>query len=244
MKPIKKDLLKNYPHIKEFTKNADFYAQNNLIQKRVAAHLLKKIDKRYRKILDLGCGRGEIYENLPSHPDLFVGVDLSEKMCNLHPKSKQTIILNEDFEKESLYERLEAFAPFDLIISSSSLQWAKNLDFVLKNLQKLKGRWLFGIFLEGTFKTIRELTGQNSSLPSKEEIVKTVSKYRKCEFETVNYRLFFKDNISKFRYIKRSGVSGGERKLSYKKTKDLIKNYPLSYLEFEVIYISCKEESS
>jgi len=40
-----------------------------------------------------------------------------------------------------------------------------------------------------------------------------------------------------FRYIKKSGVSGGEKQLSYKQIKHLMKAYPLDYLEFEVLFI-------
>jgi malonyl-CoA O-methyltransferase len=39
------------------------------------------------------------------------------------------------------------------------------------------------------------------------------------------------------RYIKQSGVSGGKRQLSYKDIKNLLDNYPLDYLEFEVLFI-------
>lgn len=48
---------------------------------------------------------------------------------------------------------------------------------------------------------------------------------------------FFEDNLSKFRYIKKSGVSGGKRRLSVAQTKALIQNYPLEYLEFEVLFV-------
>jgi malonyl-CoA O-methyltransferase len=44
-----------------------------------------------------------------------------------------------------------------------------------------------------------------------------------------------------FRYIKQSGVSGGERKLSYTQTKQLMENYPLKYLEFEVLFIEARK---
>jgi malonyl-CoA O-methyltransferase len=37
------------------------------------------------------------------------------------------------------------------------------------------------------------------------------------------------------RYIKKSGVSGGQKKLSLKEIRKLLKNYPLNYLEFESI---------
>jgi len=40
------------------------------------------------------------------------------------------------------------------------------------------------------------------------------------------------------RYIKKSGVSGGRNLLTYKQTKKLMDEYPLNYLEFEVVYIN------
>ena len=39
------------------------------------------------------------------------------------------------------------------------------------------------------------------------------------------------------KYIKRSGVSGGVKPLSYKQTKNLLDSYPLEYLEFEVLFL-------
>jgi len=40
-----------------------------------------------------------------------------------------------------------------------------------------------------------------------------------------------------FRYIKKSGVSGGEKQLNYQQMKRLMENYPLNYLEFEVLFV-------
>jgi len=40
-----------------------------------------------------------------------------------------------------------------------------------------------------------------------------------------------------FKYIKRSGVSGGKKQLNYKQMKKIMQNYPLDYLEFEVLFV-------
>lgn len=37
------------------------------------------------------------------------------------------------------------------------------------------------------------------------------------------------------RYIKQSGVSGGKRKLSITQTRKILRDYPLFFLEFEVV---------
>ena len=40
-----------------------------------------------------------------------------------------------------------------------------------------------------------------------------------------------------FKYIKGSGVSGSRKVLDYKQSKRLFREYPLDYLEFEVVFI-------
>jgi malonyl-CoA O-methyltransferase len=56
----------------------------------------------------------------------------------------------------------------------------------------------------------------------------------------VHYELQFDSVYKMLRYIKESGTSGGERHLSYLQTKQLLKNYPCNYLEFEVLFVSPK----
>ena len=65
--------------------------------------------------------------------------------------------------------------------------------------------------------------------------------YKDVQFEIHHYRLEFESTREMFRYIKQSGVSSGERKLSYTQTKQLMVNYPLKYLEFEVLFIEARK---
>ena len=51
-------------HIKEFSRQAHSYTQTNIIQKKVATHLISKIKNSPKKILDLGCGSGDIYNKI------------------------------------------------------------------------------------------------------------------------------------------------------------------------------------
>ena len=53
----------------------------------------------------------------------------------------------------------------------------------------------------------------------------------------MNYKLEFEDTREMFKYIKKSGVSGSRNELSYKQIKALMEQYPLNYLEFEVVFI-------
>ncbi len=225
---------------KEFSKNAKNYNEYNIIQKQVAKKLVSWIDTCPKKIIDLGCGCGEIYKLIDWKLEKFVGIDISKTMCKLHPKSDKIKIFNANYEDDLFYEKNLKNNNFDIMISSSSLQWCNDIEKVIENFSKISNQCAISIFCEGTFKTIYEKASLKSFLPKCEDIIKIFKKYYNIEFEIEEYKLYFLDNISKFRYIKKSGVSGGKRKLNYIETKQLIQNYPLDYLEFEVLYIKGK----
>ena len=221
---------------KEFSKNASSYNEYNIIQKEVAKKVVSLVENSPKKVLDLGCGSGEIYKLIDWDIDEFIAVDISYEMCKLHPKNSKINVINANYEDDNLFKKLKQ-KKFDIVISSSSLQWCSNLDDIVKKISLLSNNCVVSIFCDKTFKTIYELSTLKSFLPSSDKVLESFKKYFTVDYSIENYKLFFPDNISKFRYIKKSGVSGGKRRLGFKQTKDLIKNYPLDYLEFEVIFI-------
>lgn len=227
-------------HINEFSKQSTTYDANSTIQKRVSNHLLSKLTWKPKKILDLGCGTGYLNKNIDWDYDMFVGVDYAKGMCEQHPTSSKIQILNNDFENIHLQDELKKQAPFDLVISSSALQWAKSIKSIIKFTSSITDNIAFAIFTDKTFKDIYKITGLKTFLPNAQEIIELCEEYFSIEYEIKTYKLFFEDNISKFRYIKKSGVSGGEKRLSLQLTKKLIESYPKSFLEFEVLYITSK----
>lgn len=96
----------------------------------------------------------------------------------------------------------------------------------------------FAIFTANTFKTIFETANISPLLRSVDEVTSLASNYFDAEYETEKYTLSFNNTPEMFRYIKKSGVSGSRNILNYKNMKDLISNYPLDYLEFEVLFIT------
>jgi len=223
--------------VKEFSKNAKNYEEYNIIQKKVAKKVVSLIDRDCKTILDLGCGSGGIYKCIDWRLDNFVGIDSSKNMCSLHPKGENVEIINMDYEKDIVYDELLKKRKFDIVCSSSSLQWCNKLSQTVKNFSKLSDKCAVSIFCDKTFKTIYDISGLDRFLPDFKEVVEIFSNHYDIEFQREFYKLYFEDNLSKFRYIKKSGVSGGVKRLSYKETKKLIENYPLDYLEFEVLYI-------
>lgn len=222
-------------HIKEFSRHAHTYDAHTRVQKEVASHLLSQITSAPKRILDLGCGSGEIYKNITWEIECFDGVDSSEQMLALHPTCKKVRLLQEDFESAELAQKLHAH--YDLIVSSSALQWAKDIEALIRLYALTCNEGAFAIFTDQTFHDIYVHSGLKPFLPNAKKLIHVFENYFTCKLEIKRFRLEFEDTLSLFRYIKRSGVSGGQKRLSVSEMKALLLHYPKSYLEFEVLFV-------
>lgn len=220
----------------EFSRYASQYATHNVIQAKVAGKLAEDTREKPRKILDLGCGNGTLFSCMDWEPELFVGVDFSQAMLSHHPHGSNITLMLGDFNDPALFEQLCKFT-FDRIYSASALQWAEDLDTVFQSIGALNSSVSLAIFTSGTFKTLYETAGLSPILKSSDEVIETASRHFDAQFEIVHYVLEFDTVREMFRYIKRSGVSGGRRVLDIAQTKALMRNYQLNYLEFEVVFI-------
>jgi len=226
----------------EFSKYATSYNSYNVIQDKVADKLLSFVSYRPDNILDLGCGNGALCKKISWKYKHFTGVDFAPGMLELHPKSKKIECIYGDFNDEMLFENLLTYN-YDYIFSSSALQWADNLEMVFKNIKLLNAPIAFAIFTSGTFKTLNKTASITSLLKTADEIYELQKRYFNANFEVINYKLEFNSTREMFKYIKQSGVSGSRKVLNYKQTKELMKNYPLNYLEFEVVFITSFSKS-
>jgi len=226
--------------LKEFSRFADEYTKHNIIQSEVASRLTSMLTrKKYAKVLDLGSGAGSVYENFLEKDikvDKFVAFDFSNEMLILHPSGQNVQKRCADFNEKNSFSDYTPHE-FNLLISASALQWSDDLSAVLSSISSLASEYYFAFFTSNTFSTLHQTAGIHSPIYSKEDIVETLTKFYSFEIEEVNYRLDFSSVQEMFRYIKKSGVSGGSGQLSYSEMKRLMKNYPLDYLEFEVIFV-------
>jgi malonyl-CoA O-methyltransferase len=230
--------------IQEFSRFAHQYDKHNMIQIEVAKTLIERLSfDAYDTVLDIGCGSGEIFRNLQKKsisPKLFTAFDSSSVMLDIHPEMKNIIKICADFNDRNFLNALP-LQKYDLVISSSSLQWSEDLDFTLDKLSQLSERLQAAIFTSGTFKTLHNTAKITSPIYSVEVVQKAIAKqYRETSFTLHRYVLDFDSVREMFQYIKKSGVSGGEKRLSYKQTKQLMNAYPLKYLEFEVLFVEAK----
>jgi malonyl-CoA O-methyltransferase len=222
----------------EFSKYATHYGTYSIIQNSVVEKLLSYVKAKPLSILDLGCGSGAVVQKIDWKFEHFVGVDFAPGMLELHPKANNIECVYGNFNDNMLFEHLQTYN-FDYIISSSALQWADDLETLFKNIAQLSTPVALAIFTAGTFKTLNETAGLTPLLRSRKEIKALQKRYfPDTTFEVVQYKLEFESVREMFRYIKKSGVSGSRRVLSYKDTKKLMREYPLDYLEFEVAFIA------
>ncbi len=156
-------------------------------------------------------------------------------MCDLHPKGENIEVKCFDFDTQEFLEEIKN-DKFDIVLSSSALQWSKDLSKIIQHLSYITDEINAVLFTSNTFKTIQNITQSTSPILDEESIKKAFSKYFDCEFETIMYKLEFDNKKDLFDYIKKSGVSGSAS-LDFKDAKKLYKEYTLNYLEFEVIFV-------
>ncbi|MEA2112274.1 MAG: methyltransferase domain-containing protein [Campylobacterota bacterium] len=219
----------------EFSRSASEYEQYSIIQQQVAQKLVDDIMEFPTKILDIGCGSGAVNKLVSWDLERYTAIDFSQSMLDIHPKAKNITCKLADFNSSSFFDTIDG--DHNRVISASALQWAIDLDYVLKEIAKLKTPVSLAIFTCKTFKSMYECAELEPMLRCSDEIIATAKKHFDAEYELVEYTLKFDTPRDMFRYIKKSGVSGGRRVLSYKQTKQLMQAYPLDYLEFEVLFI-------
>ncbi|PHS57134.1 MAG: methyltransferase [Sulfurimonas sp.] len=220
----------------EFSKYAIKYDTYNFIQNKVIKKLLSVVKEKPKYILDLGCGNGSLCKAINWKYEHFTGIDFAPGMLELHPKSDKVECIYGNFNDSILFDNLLTYK-YDYIFSASALQWANDLESVFANIQKLNAPIALAIFTDKTFKTLNDTASIDSILKSSAEVISLSQKYFNVSCEVINYKLEFESTRDIFKYIKRSGVSGSRKILNYKDSKKLLKEYPLSYLEFEIVII-------
>lgn len=221
----------------EFSKFAHLYERYGIIQQQVADKLLTLLKYQPKKVLDLGCGRGALAKKINWELEHFLGIDFAKNMLEFHPKAHNIECIYGNFDNPELYEQLFMY-DFDYILSASALQWSEDLESVFAKIKQLHYQdFAFAIFTAKTFETLHKTAGITSPLPSKESIIQAATNNFACKTITQTYTLEFTNTLEMLRYIKKSGVSGNRNLLSYKQTKELMRNYPLNYLEFEVVFL-------
>lgn len=152
-----------------FHQRASDYDQYVAVQKRVVANLVRHIESESgaspESILDVGSGTGSLLSRLHSiYPSAgLYGVDLAYNMCLRASErlGEHCLVVNGDAEHLPLAGGL-----FDLVVSTSALQWVGDLSRALSEMRRVMkpgGTLSVAFFCEGTLcelqRCYREVVG-------------------------------------------------------------------------------------
>lgn len=229
---LNKELVK-----KKFIKSISTYSDNAKIQLEIAKKLSCFITGKYNNVLEIGSYSGFLTKNVIQNIefDNYLALDIVDSfdfIKNLNPKIKFLIADIETIQLKELY---------DLIISSSSLQWCENLDAVVKKLKsylKKDGRIIISIFGEKNLYQIKETFGISLNYPDILSVKKMFSAKAKIFEET--YTLEFDSSKDILKHLKYTGVNSLGYDISYSQIKEKLKILDLKYqnkLTYNPIYI-------
>ncbi len=146
-----------------FSRSAKNYDQHAILQHKIIQEILiqlasRSLPEKMKNILDVGCGTGSLAAELAKkYPEAqVIGADLSSGMIEVARfKHRQPNVKYEIADAEALpYEN----SFFDLVVSSSTLQWT-DLPLVLKQVFRVLsagGVFMFSTFGPHTLKELKE----------------------------------------------------------------------------------------
>jgi len=183
-------------HIKRsFDASFDTYDSSCDIQRIVAEHLASKLSHGYKNILEIGAGTGVYTEKLAER--------YSDTDVTCIDISHQLLLGARDKVSHYKYVCADGEHPpfkgcFDLITSSSTLQWFINPENSIPgilSLLKPDGEFAFSMFAEGTFtemSILNRMTGFGSVYDLRPDS-DYLDIFEDCDvsFETKEYVLFF-----------------------------------------------------
>ena len=113
--------------------DAPYERWNQFVKKKVARYGRKET----RRLLDIGCGTGELSVNLARNGFQVTGVDLSEDMLAVAQAKAEEKGVNVEFFQQNMTE-LEGFEPFDCaVIFCDSLNYLQSEDEVKQTFRRI-----------------------------------------------------------------------------------------------------------
>ncbi len=207
MNNLDKNLIKE-----RFEKNLSTYADNAIVQKHMAAELIADLatncDKTFNKILEIGCGTGNLTKEILNQLDfkeLFVN-DIVENALGTEISSNKIKTLYGDCEKIEFPQNI------DLVISNATFQWLENLpafwDKIYASLNT-KGVLAFNTFEEWNLYQIKTLTGNALNYYKKSELENVLSKnFKIIHSYSQTMEIEFDSAQEVLKHLKRTGVNG------------------------------------
>jgi malonyl-CoA O-methyltransferase len=213
---------------KSFSRSSFSYEKEGFLQNEISKKLLNEVSGKFENVLDLGCGTGFVCKNRKFTFKNFLGIDISEKMVEFHPKSENC--KTEIYDFDSFLD----FQKFDLIISSSSLQWSQNLKAIFEKLENLNSEIHLAIFTNKTFIELQNELEIVSPILSLSKILDFANGF---SYRVESGVLEFNSSKDLLKYIRKSGVSGSLNDSKISKLKKMLNDDEVRKVSFEVVYL-------
>ncbi|OGB88111.1 hypothetical protein A3H38_03565 [candidate division WOR-1 bacterium RIFCSPLOWO2_02_FULL_46_20] len=171
MKNIKESIRLN------FSRSALTYDQEPDLHNQIIEQLLRRISGDYQRILDVGCGTGELLSRLAvKYPQAkLIGLDLAPGMVEQANKkvSQENIRFIVGDGEQLPFKNNE----FDLVVSSSSLHWMDFTKVLAEAARVLKkgGTFCFATFGPATLNELRQDGWSVNSFPDKQDLERALA---------------------------------------------------------------------
>lgn len=219
-----------------FKKNFITYDENALVQRKVAEKLSflvsKKLkEKNFNKVIELGCGTG-IFTRIISKKINIESLTLNDYFDTrkyLKDINYTNFILGD--MNNSLEEK------YSLVVSSSSLQWIKDLEGLIQKISFCSDKLFFSIYLENNLKEIKEHFNVSLNYRTEKEILKLLKKYfNEVESFDEAIVLYFEKPLEALRHLKKTGVV-----LKSRSSVRKIRTFKSRSLSYRVGYFLCSK---
>lgn len=209
-----------------FKKSHAHYDGNASVQQKLAQELIAVINnhslaKHHSSVLEIGCGTGYLTKQFLQAfgCDALYLNDLYDDIKNNEIYQQNTTYLIGDIQELDLSTMY-----FDLILSSSVLQWIYPLDKLLKKLyQQLNdnGYLLFSSFLKDNLWQIKKLTGQGLDYDDvnalKERLSNAGFEILYCQEQ--HHELLFDTPYDVLKHLKHTGVTANNTGFQWNKQR-------------------------
>ncbi|TQR72845.1 malonyl-ACP O-methyltransferase BioC [Acinetobacter sp. RF14B] len=213
------------------------YKQHAVVQNAVAAELIQLLQQHvsqpdFQRVLEIGCGSGLFSQRFMQSygfEHLFLN-DLYAEVQQHFQEDDRLLWGLGNIETLPLPQSL------DLVVSSSSLQWIKDLAALLKKIHqalKASGHVCFSSYAQDNLKEIKALTGQGLDYLSLDQVVRML---KSQGFEVIaqheeRMTLDFEHPKQVLQHIKATGVQATAQ--GFRWTKSSLQAFYQNYQQFQ-----------
>lgn len=220
-----------------FQKNHQYYQHHAYIQRQIVHDLIalmskNHLAKNYQQVLEIGCGTGFLTQQF------------------LQEYQVQRLLLNDlydvqhDFNDQNIYYLIGDIQQlvlkpdcFDLILSSSVVQWIYPLDNLLDKLYHAlhnQGYLVLSSFLNNNLWQIKQLTGQGLDYYEFDEFQKLflTRGFKIIDIQQQVYQPCFKQPYEILKHLKYTGVTANRDGFLWNKQR--LKQFDDDYQQFKI----------